>query len=161
MSSKNNRRHVFISHHHNDDHEVTKLTDLAVYNAGSQSIILDRSQRLFLIWFSSLDRTTADLYEGTHQNQILITSEDISRIQGEIASPAALKKSFEALRLDYLKAMAELKSEYTKQDLGLGKRGFALEDHYSDGISQSCSRDRLNTFESLSRECFAPSGCNT
>src|SRR5215208_3674062 len=28
MSSKNNRRHVFISHHHADDSEVDKLTSL-------------------------------------------------------------------------------------------------------------------------------------
>lgn len=28
MDSDNNRRHIFISHHHNDDAEVTKLTSL-------------------------------------------------------------------------------------------------------------------------------------
>src|SRR5665213_710356 len=28
MDSDNERRHVFISHHHNDDAEVTKLTSL-------------------------------------------------------------------------------------------------------------------------------------
>jgi hypothetical protein len=32
MSSSSNRRHVFISHHHNDDAHVTKMTDLLARN---------------------------------------------------------------------------------------------------------------------------------
>jgi dCTP deaminase len=105
---------VNVSGFHVDPGFSGKLK-FAVYNAGSQSIILDRGQRVFLIWFSSLDRTTADLYKGNHQNQLVITSEDITGIQGEIASPATLKKGFDTLRTDYAKAFAELKSEYTNK----------------------------------------------
>src|SRR2546427_12576469 len=64
---------VNVSGFHVDPGFSGKLK-FAVYNAGSQNIVLDRNQRVFLIWFSSLDRITTDLYKGSHQNQLLLTS---------------------------------------------------------------------------------------
>jgi len=93
----------------------------AVYNAGSQNIVLDRNQRVFLIWFSSLDRMTTDSYKGSHQDQFLITSEDVMRIQGDVASPAALKKSLETLRIDYTQDIAELRADYLNKITGIEK----------------------------------------
>src|SRR5689334_22348820 len=35
----------------------------SVYNAGSQNIVLQRKERVFLLWFSDLDQPTADVYD--------------------------------------------------------------------------------------------------
>jgi dCTP deaminase len=64
----------------------------SVYNAGSQNIVLQRKQRVFLIWFCDLDRVTSDTYKGARTNQCEISTEDVMRMQGEIASPGQLKK---------------------------------------------------------------------
>ena len=64
----------------------------SVYNAGSQNIVLQRKQRVFLLWFCDLDRATSDTYKGTRINQSEISTEDVMRMQGEIASPGQLKK---------------------------------------------------------------------
>ena len=69
----------------------------SVYNAGAQPVVIQRNQRVFLIWFADLDRLTNDGYAGKHKDQNQISSEDVMRIQGKIASPAHL-----ALRLDEL-----------------------------------------------------------
>lgn len=71
----------------------------SVYNAGSNSIVLDEGQRLFPIWFCEL---TAHLkkeamYNGVHQNQKLITSEDVMRIKGEVLSPSVLNEKIKEL----------------------------------------------------------------
>ena len=70
----------------------------AVYNAGSQNIVLSYGQRIFMLWLSELTDPTPDLYNGEHANQSEITSEDVMRIQGEVASPAALKKRVDKLQ---------------------------------------------------------------
>jgi dCTP deaminase len=74
------------------------LLKFAVYNAGSQNIVLSRGQRVFIIWFSDLKDPTQDGYDGVHGNQNNITSEDVMQLQGEVASPAVLKKRVDALR---------------------------------------------------------------
>jgi dCTP deaminase len=73
----------------------------AVYNAGSKNIVLDQDQRVFMIWFSDLDRETTKGYGGQRPGQNEITAEDVMRLQGEVASPAELKKQIEGLRADY------------------------------------------------------------
>jgi dCTP deaminase len=73
----------------------------AVYNAGSKNIVLDQEQRVFLIWFSDLDRETVKGYGGQRAGQNEITAQDVMRIQGEVASPAELKNQIADLRADY------------------------------------------------------------
>ncbi len=70
----------------------------SVYNAGSQNIVLSRNQRVFLIWFSDLDQQTSDTYSGEHSSQQSITSEDVMRLQGEVASPGQLRKELQQLQ---------------------------------------------------------------
>jgi dCTP deaminase len=70
----------------------------SVYNAGSQNIVLQRKQRVFLLWFCDLDRTTSDTYKGTRINQSEISTEDVMRMQGEIASPGQLRKEIQEVQ---------------------------------------------------------------
>src|SRR6266567_3019357 len=70
----------------------------SVYNAGSESIILEVGERLFPIWFYHLHEKNEDDYVGLHKGQMSITSDDVMRVQGEVASPAALKKEMDELR---------------------------------------------------------------
>lgn len=72
----------------------------AVYNAGSQKIVLTRGERVFMIWFSDLSEATADVYKSTSPSLMEISSEDVESLQGEVASPAELKKQIEELRRD-------------------------------------------------------------
>ena len=69
----------------------------SVYNAGSQNIVLERKQRVFLVWFSDLDQPTTHVYSGAHANQNEITPDDVMRMQGEIASPGQLRKELQEL----------------------------------------------------------------
>lgn len=78
----------------------------SVFNAGSKNIVLDRAQRVFLIWFARLDLTTSDTYNGDHLNQDDITSDDVMKIQGDVASPAALKTRLDEVERMYDKRLA-------------------------------------------------------
>jgi len=71
----------------------------AVYNAGSEKIILSRGKKAFLLWLASLDQPTSDVYKGKHSDQDSITDEDIMQLQGEIASPGALNKRLQSAEL--------------------------------------------------------------
>jgi hypothetical protein len=53
---------------------------------------------MFPIWFYELPEDNEDDYDGAHQGQMHITSDDVMRLQGDVASPAALKKEIEELR---------------------------------------------------------------
>jgi len=46
----------------------------SVYNAGSESIVLEVGERMFPIWFYQLDEDNEDDYRGQHQGQMHITS---------------------------------------------------------------------------------------
>jgi len=72
----------------------------AVYNAGSRTIVLDQDQRVFMIWFADLDFPDDNPYPDRPKGQFAITAEDVSRIQGDVASPAVLKRQVDELRLD-------------------------------------------------------------
>lgn len=69
----------------------------AVYNAGSQPIVVSRGERVFMIWFSDMSASTPDPYQGQGSGQNEITSQDVMFIQGEVASPAVLKKQIDSL----------------------------------------------------------------
>jgi dCTP deaminase len=87
----------------------------AVYNAGSQPIWLDQGQPIFMIWFCDLDDPTEDLYKNRPPTQNVITAEDISKIQGEVASPAELKKQIEDLKRELEKTTRELQADIDKK----------------------------------------------
>lgn len=70
----------------------------SVYNAGSQNIVLQHGQRVFLLWFCDLDRSTSDTYKGARTKQFEISTEDVMRMQGEIASPGQLKKEIQEVQ---------------------------------------------------------------
>lgn len=80
----------------------------AVYNAGSQAMILDQGQPVFLIWYADLDSPTEDLYKPRPGAGDGITSDDVRRLYGEVASPAELKKLFDDLRNEVDKKFHEL-----------------------------------------------------
>lgn len=73
----------------------------AVYNAGSKYIPLSRGDAVFIIWFSDLTGATEDIYKGEHNKQAVITSYDVSQLQGEVASPAELKRQIDKLNLEF------------------------------------------------------------
>jgi dCTP deaminase len=87
---------VNVSGFHVDPGFVGRLK-FAVYNAGSQKIVVARGDRMFMIWYSDLSEPTTDLYKGQLSNQNEITSEDVMFLQGEVASPAELKQRLDAL----------------------------------------------------------------
>lgn len=70
----------------------------AVYNAGSVAIDLQPGQRLFLIWYCDLDRTTTALYSGSHQGQDGITPDDVMSIRGIVISPAGISSRVDSLQ---------------------------------------------------------------
>lgn len=81
----------------------------SVYNAGSESIVLTRGQKLFPIWFASLtgeDKKAYDRQTGTHFGQDSIPDDVVVGMMGEVASPAALKKELEDLRRSLTQAKA-------------------------------------------------------
>ncbi len=70
----------------------------SVYNAGSQNIVLSYRDRVFMLWFSDLSQATKNVYKGNNSGKDGITSEDLMAIQGEVVSPATLKKQIDDLR---------------------------------------------------------------
>ena len=70
----------------------------SVYNAGSQSTVLDVGVPLFPIWFYELPEPNEDDYHGKHYGQCSISSADVEQLQGQVSSPAALQKQIDDLR---------------------------------------------------------------
>lgn len=60
----------------------------SVYNAGPEPLIISRGSPAFLLWFCDLDTETNDLYNKAPRTGI--TDDDVSHLQGEIATPQAL-----------------------------------------------------------------------
>lgn len=73
----------------------------SVYNAGSQAIVLARGERVFQIFFCSLTGDS-EPYDGAHANQLAITPEEETALQGEIASPGELLERVNTLDRFYL-----------------------------------------------------------
>ena len=72
----------------------------AVYNAGSMTIDLDQDERVFMIWFADLCAATPDPYPPLATNTSVITSVDVGRLRGEVASPAELKKQMDVMKAE-------------------------------------------------------------
>jgi dCTP deaminase len=83
----------------------------SVYNAGSQNIVLQRKQRVFLLWFSDLDQATKP-YSGDHANQNEISPKDVMQIQGDIASPGQLKTDIRELDRKFEKEIQRLEGKF-------------------------------------------------
>ncbi len=85
---------VNVSGFHVDPGYTGKLL-FSVYNAGPTPVVVERGNPLFLLWFCALDQSTNDTYRRTPRCSI--TSEDVSHLQGDVASPQALAKRVEQL----------------------------------------------------------------
>jgi dCTP deaminase len=99
----------------------------AVYNAGSSKVVLAQGERVFMIWLCDLYPTN-HAYQGEHANQDGITSEDIMRLQQEVASPAALKKQIEDWRTNH-------EMRFSALDDKLDQRLSALDDKMDNRLS--------------------------
>ena len=80
---------VNVSGFHVDPGYMGRLI-FSVYNAGPNSIVLSRGQPAFLIWYSSLDRPTSDLYDKRRTGITSISDESVMRLQGNVGTPQAL-----------------------------------------------------------------------
>ncbi len=77
----------------------------AVYNAGSTDITLDQDERVFMLWFADLNEDTPDPYGPVPAASSIITSKDVDKLKGEVASPAELKKQVDEIKHDYDKRL--------------------------------------------------------
>src|SRR5439155_20009152 len=73
----------------------------SVYNAGSHYITLARAEPIFMIFFADLDKPAQPPYGGEHQGQMGITSREVTNLQGEVASPAALDERLKKLERSF------------------------------------------------------------
>ena len=62
----------------------------SVYNAGPNNIVLSQGSPAFLIWYSALDSSTSDLYNGKRANLQSISDDEVMRLQGDVFTPQAL-----------------------------------------------------------------------
>jgi len=76
------------------------MLKFAVYNAGSEKIHLDYGERIFLIWYADLNAATSDPRDDPAQIRPIISSANRNDIDGELASPAELKKQLDELKAD-------------------------------------------------------------
>jgi dCTP deaminase len=83
----------------------------AVYNAGPQNIFIDQNQPVFLIWYAGLDCKTKDLYVPRPGLSSNITAEDVKRIEGNVASPAELKRQLDVLKNDFERRVHKLETD--------------------------------------------------
>ncbi len=97
---------VNVSGFHVDPGFTGKLK-FAVYNAGSKDIVLDWEQRLFPMWLCKLTSPN-EKYDGIHNHQASISSDDVSRINGEILSPSVLSKKIDDLANTRIKELEKL-----------------------------------------------------
>lgn len=71
----------------------------SVYNASGQTLNINPSRRVFVLWLSSLVEALPNesLYRGAHQDQDRISDDDLAAIAGMVASPAGLSNRISAL----------------------------------------------------------------
>ncbi len=62
----------------------------SVYNAGSREILISAGNPTFLLWYSSLDKETTDLYCDRQPGQYEISDEVMMSLDGETYTPQAL-----------------------------------------------------------------------
>lgn len=58
-----------------------------------------------MLWFASLDTRTNMTYDGEHARQSTISDDDIMKLHGEMASPAALSERLNSLERKFEHAM--------------------------------------------------------
>lgn len=80
----------------------------SVYNAGSKDITLDQDERAFMLWFADLNAETPDPYGPSASGQNVITSKDVDRVKGDVASPAELKKQIDEIKHEYDKRIQSI-----------------------------------------------------
>jgi len=81
---------VNVSGFHVDPGFEGKLL-FSVYNAGPSTIVLNRGEKCFPIWFAEITET--DDYRGDHEKQLSIPNRPVEALsQGELASPNVLSK---------------------------------------------------------------------
>ncbi len=85
---------VNVSGFHVDPGYTGKIL-FSVFNAGPEPVVVARGDALFLLWYCSLDSTTADTYDRPPRT--VITSGDVGHLQGVVATPQALATRVEAL----------------------------------------------------------------
>jgi dCTP deaminase len=73
----------------------------SVYNAGDQPSVLARGDRVFLIWFADLDQITDDVFKSDPIKHGVITSSDVTRLQGTMPTPTSLKSDLENIRKEF------------------------------------------------------------
>lgn len=88
---------VNVSGFHVDPGFKGKLI-FSVYNAGPATIMLDRGQPCFLIWFANISVTEG--YKGSHANLNGIPSGYIEALKGNLVNPNALVSRIEELKID-------------------------------------------------------------
>jgi|SRR6185369_3437666 len=91
------------------DPGFTGRLKFAVYNAGSEAVVLARGERVFALWLGAFDQDVDDPYHGEHFKQDGITSQDVMRLQGHVASPAALSQEITELRSKISRTRSELR----------------------------------------------------
>lgn len=77
----------------------------AVYNAGSKDITLDQDERVFMLWFADLNEEAPDPYPSVATPSSVITSKDVDKLKGEVASPSELKMQVDDIKYDYDKRL--------------------------------------------------------
>ncbi|MBO0953077.1 dCTP deaminase domain-containing protein [Fibrella forsythiae] len=81
------------------DPGFTGRLKFSVYNAGPRSIVLEKGEPYFPIWFCDLKSPLSndESYNGSHQRQNSINGDDIMRIQGDLASPSDILDKIKVL----------------------------------------------------------------
>lgn len=82
----------------------------SVYNAGSQSVAVQRGDQAFMLWLVTLDCKSDDVYSGEHQGQDGINASDVEKMQGVLYSPASLIDRIKDLENDTDQRMRTLES---------------------------------------------------
>lgn len=83
-----------------------------VYNAGNQTIPIQRGDHAFAIWLSSLDKEDSRPFARNGTDNDKITSDDLVAMQGTRASPAALKAEIDSIRGTLTQDIEKLRIDY-------------------------------------------------
>lgn len=93
---------VNVSGFHVDPGFTGKLK-FTVYNAGANQIHLTVGAAVFQLWLATI--TSETKYEGSHQGQQEISTTDLERMKGDVASPSQLKQEIEEIRTKEINAL--------------------------------------------------------
>lgn len=148
---------VNISGFHVDPGFYGKII-FSVYNAGPTTIVLDKGKPYFMIWFSELT-SESEPYSGRHKNQQEISADQITALQGELASPRVLLEKIKILddKIEQKSKEFDTKRDYIKWLfqaiaallLGLCIKFYtdnnAMKEGYQYGLNQKTLREEIAT----------------